>query len=119
MRASLKLAAHFLERAKGNVKLEYWDVAFLLAYNSMLQASRAVLFKDGVKERSHECVALYLRERHGNAAYGKYIDVLDNYRSARHFLQYEGGLCTQESALQAVRDAEKYLELVKKELGKL
>ncbi len=117
VRSSLKQSMHCLSRAKGVMKLAYYDIAFAQAYNSMLQTARAILFRDGIKERSHECVAVYLKERYSNSGFSDYIDVFDNYRASRHFIQYEGGLCTKESAMQSIEDSEKFLELVKKELA--
>ena len=116
VRSSLKLSAHYLERSKGVMRLEYYDIAFTSAYTSMLQAARAVLFRDGIKERSHECTAIYLNEHYSDSAFGKYLAVFDSYRSSRHFIQYDGGICSKESATQAIIDAEKFLELVRKEL---
>ncbi len=115
--SSLKQAEHFLGRARGVMRLEYYDLAFTSAYNSMLQAARAVLFSDGVKERSHECAAAYLRERHASAGYAALVGVFDSYRMNRHFIQYDGGICTKESAEQAIKDAEEFLRLVKKDLA--
>ena len=53
VKGSLALAQRFLDRAKGNLEINFYDVAFLLAYNSMFHAARALLFKAGYKERSH------------------------------------------------------------------
>lgn len=55
---SLDLSERFLGRAKGNMNLSFWDVAFLLAYNSMFHSARALLFKSGYKERSHYAIVL-------------------------------------------------------------
>ncbi len=41
---SLELAERFLERAKGNIKIKYFDVAFILAYNSMFHLPELYYF---------------------------------------------------------------------------
>ena len=41
IKGSLELAERFLERAKGNMKIKYFDIAFTLAYNSMFHSARA------------------------------------------------------------------------------
>ena len=53
IKGSVGLAERFLERAKGNFRMKYFDISFILAYNSMFHSARALLFSLGVKERSH------------------------------------------------------------------
>jgi len=110
--ASLKLAAHYLQRAEGNLKLEFYDVVLLMSYASMLQAARALLFKDGVKERSHGCVVAYLRETHPKIA--KEAEILDHYRQNRHIIQYEGGQVSREDAATAIKDCRLILDAIKR-----
>jgi len=61
IKGSLELAERFLERASGNMKIEYFDVAFILAYNSMFHSARALIFSFGVKERSHLAMIEFLK----------------------------------------------------------
>ncbi len=113
---SLNLSEHFLGRAKGNFSLEYYDVAFLMAYNSMFHAAKALLFSKGYSERSHYCMVLLL-QREFKGEISRSLDLLDSYRMVRHTLQYRGGSCAQSDAKEAIDDAEKFLHLVKKELA--
>ncbi len=111
---SLKLAERFLSRAKGNVKIQYFEIAFLLAYTSMFHTARALLFSTGVKERSHVAMIMYLREKFSkNAEISEFLEVLDSYRIVRHSIQYRGDLCTKSDAEEAIRDAERFLKIVK------
>lgn len=111
---SLELAERFLRRAEGNLKINFWDVAFLLAYNSLFHSARALLFVHGYKERSHWAMILALKEIYSkNEKVRKILDLIDSYRISRHAIQYKGSLCTKIDAEEAVKDAKEFLEIVK------
>jgi len=48
----------------------------------MFHAARAILFRDGVKERSHECIPIYLNERYPELE--RIANTLDSHRRFRH-----------------------------------
>jgi len=112
---SFVLSDHFLGRARGNLSMDYYDVSFLMAYNSMLHTAKALLFSRGYSERSHYCMILLLQSEFKGQV-SKFLDILDSYRIARHSIQYRGGSCAETDAKEAIDDAEKFLELAKKEL---
>src|SRR3989338_1521599 len=103
---SLDNARPFLERASGNMKQKYFDVAFLMAYNSMFQSCKALLFIKGVKERSHYCMIEFVR----NEKITSLAKALDSYRLARHAIQYEGESCDEDDAKSIIQDAKDLLE---------
>jgi uncharacterized protein (UPF0332 family) len=112
---SLETSKRFLERAEGNLEIEFWDVAFLLAYNSIFHSARALLFKNGYKERSHWAMILALKELYEkNEELQKILDILDSYRISRHAIQYRGSLCSRIDAEEAVKDAKQFIETVEK-----
>ena len=116
-RESLALASHFLGRAEGNLKIGYNDVALLCAYNAMLHSARALMFRDGVKERSHVCVGAYLKEKYSdpNKIPEKFVNIFDLTRMARHKTQYGGRVEVPESeAMDAIREAMEFHSLVEK-----
>lgn len=117
VKGSLSLAQRFLDRAKGNLEINFYDVAFLLAYNSMFHAARALLFKAGYKERSHfaliEAIRLLYKD---DKDIQDFLNVLDSYRLTRHAIQYSGELSNELDAIQSVNDAEKLMKIVKKKL---
>lgn len=114
IKGSLELAERFLERAKGNLRIEYFDVAFTLAYNTMFHAARALLFSLGVKERSHFAMIEYLKEkfREEEKIY-RFLEILDSYRVSRHAIQYRGEFCSKIDAEEAIKDAQEFLKIVK------
>lgn len=120
IKGSIELAERFLERARGNFRINYFDVAFTLAYNSMFHSARALLFSLSVKERSHFAMINYLRKRFcKNEKLLHFLKILDSYRITRHAIQYSGSLCSKMDAQEAIKDAEKFLECVKNYFKKL
>lgn len=118
VKGTLGLAKHCIERAAGTLKIGYFDVSFTLAYQSMLHAARAIVFKDGIKERSHLCVILYLKERYKqNPAMLKHLNLLDSYRISRHEIVYRGGEVSKKECLRVIKDAQEFLKLAQGILG--
>ncbi len=54
----------------------------------MFHAARALLFKDGHKERSHYALCIYVKERYGTKIEMKYIHELNTLRMQRHDIMY-------------------------------
>jgi len=78
----------------------------------MFHAARALLFKDGVKERSHICVVVYLKEKYPKLR--KLANQLDTYRRNRHNTLYALDiLISDDEAKQAIKDAELFYEQIK------
>ncbi len=113
VKGSLAIAKHFLKRAEGNLKINFYDTAFLLAYTSMFHAAKALLLNAGYKERSHFGMIGALKELYsGDNKLRLYFDVLDNYRVARHSIQYSGELSSELDAVQAIKDCKAFIAAV-------
>jgi uncharacterized protein (UPF0332 family) len=103
---SLNLSMANLEDAAENLRIHRYRVVIVSSYTAMFHAARAILFRDGVKERSHECIPLYLKENYPKLE--SISDVLDAYRRFRHAAIY--GLDTDidkdeaKAALEAARE---------------
>lgn len=83
---SLNLSVSNIEDAEENLRIQRYRVVIVSSYTAMFHAARAVLFRDGVKERSHECIPLYLKATYPQLE--KAANVLDNYRRFRHTAIY-------------------------------
>jgi len=115
---SLELAERFLERAEGNFKIGFWDVTFLLAYSAMFHSARILLYKNGYKERSHWAMILVLKDIYKkNEKIQKILDIIDSYRISRHAIQYRGSLCSRVDAEEVMKDAKKFIEIIKEIIG--
>ncbi|MCX6777851.1 MAG: HEPN domain-containing protein [Candidatus Micrarchaeota archaeon] len=113
---SLKAAERDIAAAK---EQKNPDWSFSIAYNSMLQAARALMFSDGyrsVGEGHHKTVVDYADAKLG-AKYGKLVGIFDRMRAKRHMVVYEKvGVISDYEAEFAVKTAEEFLAKVK---GKL
>jgi uncharacterized protein (UPF0332 family) len=84
-RKDLRQAEFFLKEAEELLELNKKQIAALSLYNAFFHAARSLLFKDGIKERSHYCIAKYL-ENHYELE--KYINAFETMMSIRHNVQY-------------------------------
>jgi len=83
---SLNLSVSNVEDAEENLRIQRYRVVIMSSYTAMSHAARAVLLRDGVKERSHECIPLYLKATYPQL--GKAANILDSYRRFRHTAMY-------------------------------
>ncbi len=100
----------------------FFEQAILSAYSSMFHLGRALLFNDGISEKSHYCLIEYLRQnyvRSGKISQ-KVILLMDTFRLCRHDVMY--GLVpsksSKEDAISAINNAKDLRSAVIKILGK-
>jgi len=102
---SVRMSEDKLSKAKESLEKGIPDAAIIFAYSSMFHASRSLLFRDGVTERSHICIILYLRENYVKT--GKleqsFVNSLNTLRMERHNEFY--GLAVREVSEQEASDA--------------
>ena len=86
----MKQAEHFLEEADKLIDLEMKDMTYIALYNASFHAARALLFRDGVKERSHYCVCKYIEEKYqiSELITMQQSIILDSLRTKRNDIQY-------------------------------
>lgn len=81
---AMEMAYQKLNRSVELDENGFHEEAVVASYSGMFQAARALLFKDGVTERSHYCVILYLRKNYRDVLGDEMISWLDMYRNERH-----------------------------------
>lgn len=118
---SLRRAGSWLLQAEGAFKSGLYDSCILAAYETMFHAARAVLLRDGYRERSHYCVTKYIEEAY---AMRGMLDLgvarlLNNYRELRHDTAYglEVG-AEEQDARNAVKDAKVVLDALERLLSR-
>jgi len=113
---AMELAKSDLDRAARLLKSEFFMESRLLSYTGMFQVARALLFKDGVFERSHACVVEYLRENYTKKHILdiNYVNWLDSLRVERHETLYGLELIdvSKEEAEDALGKGLKFVEKV-------
>lgn len=81
---ALEMAELKMARAKELCESGFYEESIVSSYTSMFHAARALLFKDGIIERSHACVIAYLSEYYGKTLGSHLINYLNTYRLERH-----------------------------------
>jgi len=101
---SLETSNTYITKAEDNFKIKNYDLVMFCSYTAMFHAARAILFKDGIKERSHICIISYIQETYPPLKI--LVNVLDSYRRNRHNTLYAlDFLITKDDAQQAIDDA--------------
>jgi uncharacterized protein (UPF0332 family) len=109
---SLVQAREWHSEAEKNLGAEALRSALSSAYLAVFHSARAILFRDGVREKSHYCIGLYLQ---------KYVDegileeewpmLFDRIRSLRHADQYSfQGKPTGEEVQAGIDLAERFID---------
>lgn len=115
--AQLRIAEDYAKKAEKVLDKELYDISFLTAYISLFHSARALLYKKGYKERSHYCLFEFVRQEFkGKPEIVRMAEMGQNYRETRRMVQYEGSLCSENSAREAIRDAKKFVELAREEI---
>ncbi len=105
-------AERHMENANRCIEDGMYDLALVSVYTAMFHAARAILFRDGVKERSHICVITYLREKYPEME--RYSRIMDMYRRQRHTMLYGiDAEALEEDAREGVELAIEFLEAVR------
>ena len=112
VKRSLGASKGYIENAKDNLKMKNYGLVIFCAYTSMFHSARAILFRDGVKERSHICIVSYLQEKYPEIK--NLANMLDSYRKSRHTSLYSlDYLIDEKDAKEAIKDAEIFMKNIR------
>jgi uncharacterized protein (UPF0332 family) len=115
---SIKTSEHKLELAKKEADADIFEGAMVSVYASMFHCARALLFKDGIKERSHYAVYIYLKEKYSKHISSEILSSFSAYRLQRHELLYGFSEDLEPTSKNEVDDALKvateFISTVKK-----
>jgi uncharacterized protein (UPF0332 family) len=107
----LSVAARDLNASARNLS-EDPDWAFTMAYNAVLQASRALMLAEGYRPRGgeqHATVVEFIRENLG-VPFVNQVNMFDQMRRKRHRVIYEvAGLVSKHEAEQTVEFAKEFV----------
>jgi len=109
---SLLSAGEWLSEAEKNLQAGALRSAVSSAYLAVFHSARAVLFRDGVREKSHYCIGLYLQIYVEEGSLEEEWPMLfDRIRSVRHADQYSFmAKPTSEEVLEGIDLAERFRE---------
>lgn len=109
---SLETSLNYIQNAKDNLEIKNNNLVIFCSYTSMFHSARALLFRDGIKERSHLCIVSYLRETYPKLR--SLSNQLDAYRRNRHNTLYAlDFLISDNEAQQAIEDAKQFNKQIK------
>lgn len=113
---SLEIALKKLEKAKKLHSANFFEEAVVSAYSSMFHAARAVLYKDGFKEKSHYALYVYLNEKYGGKIEKKLLIQFDYLRQERHDVMYalEETKLANEEVNAAISISRDFIEAIRK-----
>lgn len=114
--ASLVKAREFIKEAEEDSKENRVNSAVLVAYAGLLNASKALLYKDGWREKSHACVIEYLKEKYAPTQISKKeIELLEYYKNSRHAVQYDlDFFVTEKNCREMVEFSKNFLKTIEK-----
>lgn len=115
---AIKRAERDLKTAK-IIMAEDWDWGFAVAYNAVLQASRAYIFSQGYRPGStqgHKNTFAFMAEAMGKE-YNDLITYFDRMRNKRNQAIYNvAGLITETEARNLFKQATEFVALIKRRL---
>ena len=85
---SIETAKYKLDIAKRTFDVQIFEEAIINSYAAMFHAARALLFKDGIKEKSHFGLFVYIKEKYKDRLEPRFINELNALRLERHELIY-------------------------------
>lgn len=110
----LALAERDLKAAKDNLSSENFDWALSIAYNSVLQAARALMFHLGLRPKGknqHKTVFEFLNLIKISA---ELVNYFDSVRKTRHIAVYDvADYVSREMAEEAVQHAEIFVQEIR------
>jgi len=112
---SLEISKERLKQAEKAIKLKIYQFAILEAYMAMFHISRALLYRDGIQEKSHFAIYIYLKEKYSDKIPSHIINLLNIHRTERHEAMY--GLeykPEKQDAVTAVEDAKTFINEIEK-----
>jgi len=112
---SLEIAENKLKTAKNAFEKKLYGPTLIYGYTSMFHLSRSLLYKDGIQEKSHICLFLYVKMNYSKIIPPYLINSIDSFRKERHETLY--GLDfkeTREDAELIIHDSKELLKIVKK-----
>ena len=108
---SIKQAREWLEEAEKNLENEAYKSAHISTYLALFHSARAILFRDGVREKSHYCIGIYLEKYVNNGDLEEeYVMLFDRMRSARNTDQYSFQIPpSPEEVKSGIESAEEFI----------
>jgi len=110
-------AEFFLNEAFDLINLKKKEMAAIALYNSVFHAGKALLFLDGIKEKSHYCMQKYLEKISADKKIlsSEELSLFDLLRGIRQEVQYNiNKVSFEENFNELYNKSEDFTEKIKK-----
>lgn len=105
----------WVEESVKNLESGAYNSAQLSIYLVIFHAARAVLFRDGVREKSHYCIIIYLETYYRKGFLEENWILLFDRRSKRHMQQYSFQTEPSEEEIKSgIKSANSFNKRIKK-----
>lgn len=112
---SLEISKNRLKEAERAIEFKIYQYAIIESYMAIFHAARALLYKDGVQEKSHFAIFIYLKEKYSDKIPLNILNLLNIHRIERHEAMYGLEYSPQEQdALVALEDAKVFINEIEK-----
>lgn len=113
---SLEVSKERLANMEKIEKAGFFQFAILDAYMAMFHASRALLYRDGIQEKSHFAIFIYLKEKYASKIPINVLNFLNIHRIERHEtmygLEYDPKIDDAKTAMEDARTFVKEIERI-------
>jgi uncharacterized protein (UPF0332 family) len=114
VKKELSVAQSDLLDAKAGYESKRYKWSIIQGYYAMFHAARALLYKDGIQEKSHYAISVYLKEKYSSKIPLPIINFLEIHRTERHEAIYGFEYKPKkEDAELAIKDAETFIKEIK------
>jgi uncharacterized protein (UPF0332 family) len=110
--ASLVQAREWVTEAQKDLEIGAVRSALMAVYMGYFHAARAVLFRDGIREKSHYCIGVYLETYVlSNRLEDEWVILFDHMRGLRQADQYSlDARPTEQEAVLAIENAGRFID---------
>lgn len=111
---SVKVAQRNVKDAERMLDVEEYNWSMVAAYMAIFHAARALLFRDGYREKSHFALQIFLDENYSDKLGKDLIFKFDLLRNYRHRGLYNVDVeFKREDVLNAIKDSKVFINKVK------
>lgn len=114
----LKKAEEDLETSRILFSREDYDWSFSIAYNSILQAAKALMAFNKVRSKGpshHISTIIFLKENYENEIGEEFLYMIDKFRKKRHHAVYDvGEIISEKECETCIKVCEDFIEKIKR-----
>ena len=113
-KSSIKIAKSRIIESQNLLKEKFYKQSILSSYTSMFHSARALLYKDGIQEKSHYATLVYLKEKYSKTIPLNILNNFENYMRTRHNILYglEDSNESNQKATNSIKTAKAFLSII-------